>query len=106
MLDRGSRPCATWPGPTSGIAAAVAEGLLPGPRAIFGGKALSQTGGHGDPRGPGRLALDRHPCCPSLTVVADGVTEAPGGQEQLRRGAHHVKVMPSWDRLPHRPDRL
>jgi imidazolonepropionase-like amidohydrolase len=94
MLDRGFTTVRDVAGADFGIAAAVSEGLLPGPRVIFGGKALSQTGGHGDPRGPGRLALDRHPCCPSLTVVADGVTEVRrAAREQLRRGAHHVKVM-------------
>jgi imidazolonepropionase-like amidohydrolase len=77
-----------------GIAAAVEEGLLAGPRVVFGGKALSQTGGHGDLRAPGRTLVDQHPCCPTLTVVADGVAEVrKAAREQLRRGAHHVKVM-------------
>jgi imidazolonepropionase-like amidohydrolase len=94
MLDRGFTTVRDVAGADFGIAAAVAEGLLPGPRVIFGGKALSQTGGHGDPRGPGRTALDQHPCCPTLTVVADGVAEVRrAAREQLRRGAHHVKVM-------------
>jgi imidazolonepropionase-like amidohydrolase len=94
MLDRGFTTVRDVAGADYGIAAAVAEGLLPGPRVIFGGKALSQTGGHGDPRGPGRVALDQHPCCPTLTVVADGVPEVRrAAREQLRRGAHHVKVM-------------
>jgi imidazolonepropionase-like amidohydrolase len=40
------------------------------------------------------VALDQHPCCPALTVVADGVPEVRrAAREQLRRGAHHVKVM-------------
>jgi imidazolonepropionase-like amidohydrolase len=94
MLDRGFTTVRDVAGADFGIAAAVAEGLLPGPRVLFGGKALSQTGGHGDPRGPGRVALDQHPCCPALTVVADGVAEVRrAAREQLRRGAHHVKVM-------------
>jgi imidazolonepropionase-like amidohydrolase len=94
MLDRGFTTVRDVAGADFGIAAAVAEGLFPGPRVIFGGKALSQTGGHGDPRGPGRTALDQHPCCPTLTVVADGVAEVRrAAREQLRRGAHHVKVM-------------
>ena len=94
MLDRGFTTVRDVAGADFGIAAAVSEGLLPGPRVIFGGKALSQTGGHGDPRGPGRTALDQHPCCPTLTVVADGVPEVRrAAREQLRRGAHHVKVM-------------
>ena len=94
MLDRGFTTVRDVAGADFGIAAAVDEGLLPGPRVVFGGKALSQTGGHGDSRGPGRGLLDRHPCCPGLTVVADGVAEVRrAAREQLRRGAHHVKVM-------------
>jgi imidazolonepropionase-like amidohydrolase len=94
MLERGFTTVRDVAGADFGIAAAVAEGLLPGPRVIFGGKALSQTGGHGDSRGPGRAVLDQHPCCPTLTVVADGVAEVRrAAREQLRRGAHHVKVM-------------
>jgi imidazolonepropionase-like amidohydrolase len=94
MLDRGFTTVRDVAGADFGLAAAVEEGLLPGPRLVFGGKALSQTGGHGDPRPPGRVALDQHPCCPALTVVADGVPEVRrAAREQLRRGAHHVKVM-------------
>jgi len=72
MLDRGFTTVRDVAGADFGLAAAVEEGLLPGPRLVFGGKALSQTGGHGDPRPAGRVALDQHPCCPALTVVADG----------------------------------
>jgi imidazolonepropionase-like amidohydrolase len=94
MLDRGFTTVRDVAGADYGIAAAVAEGLLPGPRVIFGGKALSQTGGHGDSRGPGRVVLDQHPCAPALTVIADGVAEVRrAAREQLRKGAHHVKVM-------------
>jgi len=94
MLDRGFTTVRDVAGADFGIAAAVSEGLLPGPRVVYGGKALSQTGGHGDSRGPGRALLDRHPCSPGLTVVADGVAEVRrAAREQLRRGAHHVKVM-------------
>jgi imidazolonepropionase-like amidohydrolase len=94
MLDRGFTCVRDVAGADFGIAAAVSEGLLAGPRVVFGGKALSQTGGHGDLRGPGRTVVDQHPCCPTLTVVADGVAEVRrAAREQLRRGAHHVKVM-------------
>jgi imidazolonepropionase-like amidohydrolase len=94
MLDRGFTTVRDVAGADHGIAAAVAEGLLPGPRVVFGGKALSQTGGHGDARGPGRSVLDQHPCCPTLTVIADGVSEVRrAARDQLRRGANHVKVM-------------
>jgi imidazolonepropionase-like amidohydrolase len=94
MLDRGFTTVRDVGGADFGLAAAVDEGLFPGPRIIFGGRALSQTDGHGDPRPPGRDLLDRHPCRPGLTVVADGVTEVRrAAREQLRTGAHHVKVM-------------
>lgn len=94
MLDRGFTTVRDVAGADFGIAAAVDEGLLPGPGIRFGGKALSQTGGHGDDRGPGVTVLDRHPCRPSLTVVADGVDEVRrAARDQLRTGAHHVKVM-------------
>jgi imidazolonepropionase-like amidohydrolase len=94
MLDRGFTTVRDVAGADFGIAAAVAEGLLAGPRVLFGGKALSQTGGHGDLRGPGRVVLDQHPCCPTLTMIADGVAEVrKAAREQLRRGAYHVKVM-------------
>ena len=94
MLERGFTTVRDVAGADFGIAAAVAEGLLPGPRVVFGGKALSQTGGHGDSRGPGRSLLDQHPCRPTLTVIADGVPEVRrAARDQLRRGAHHVKVM-------------
>ena len=94
MLDRGFTTVRDVAGADFGLSAAVAEGLLPGPRLVFGGRALSQTGGHGDPRPPGRALLDQHPCTPAMTVVADGVTEVRrAALEQLRRGAHHVKVM-------------
>ena len=94
MLDRGFTTVRDVAGADFGLSAAVAEGLLPGPRLIFGGRALSQTGGHGDPRPPGRALLDQHPSTSAMTVVADGVTEVRRAErEQLRRGADHVKVM-------------
>jgi imidazolonepropionase-like amidohydrolase len=94
MLDRGFTTVRDVAGADFGIAAAVAEGLLAGPRVLFGGKALSQTGGHGDLRGPGRVVLDQHPCSPTLAMIADGVAEVrKAAREQLRRGAYHVKVM-------------
>jgi imidazolonepropionase-like amidohydrolase len=94
MLDRGFTTVRDVAGADFGLAAAVEEGLLPGPRLVFGGKALSQTGGHGDLRRAGRVALDQHPCRPAMTVVADGVPEVRrAAREQLRTGAHHVKVM-------------
>ncbi|UYM07683.1 metal-dependent hydrolase family protein [Solicola gregarius] len=94
MLSRGFTTVRDVGGADYGLAAAVDEGLVRGPRVVFGGKALSQTGGHADLRGPGRSALDDHQCCPGLGVVCDGVDEVRrNARNQLRTGAHHIKIM-------------
>jgi imidazolonepropionase-like amidohydrolase len=94
MLDRGFTTVRDVGGADFGLADAVDEGLVRGPRLHFGGKALSQSGGHGDGRGRGRTVLDQHPCLPSLSTVCDGVDEVRrAARDQLRTGAHHVKLM-------------
>ena len=94
MLLRGFTTVRDVAGADWGIADAVEEGYFQGPRIYFGGKALSQTGGHGDMRGPGRTFVDTHPCCPTIGVICDGVTEVrKASREQLRTGAHHIKIM-------------
>jgi imidazolonepropionase-like amidohydrolase len=94
MLERGFTTVRDVGGADFGLATALEEGLLSGPRLRFGGKALSQTGGHGDGRPPGRATFDPHACCPTLTTVCDGVAGVRrAAREQLRTGAHHVKVM-------------
>ena len=52
MLDRGFTTVRDVGGADYGLSAAVEEGYFEGPRLIFGGKMLSQTGGAGDWRGP------------------------------------------------------
>jgi imidazolonepropionase-like amidohydrolase len=94
MLERGFTTVRDVGGADYGLAAAVDEGFLEGPRLLFGGKALSQTGGHADMRQRGRSALDQHQCCPSLGLVCDGVDEVRrGARNQLRTGADHLKIM-------------
>lgn len=94
MLNRGFTTVRDVGGADFGLAAAVEEGYLEGPRVVFGGKALSQTGGHGDWRSAGRTAFDACYCCPTMGVVCDGVPEVRrAAREEIRRGAHHVKVM-------------
>src|SRR5262249_4226818 len=46
MLQRGFTTVRDAGGADFGLARAVAEGLIDGPRLIFGGHALSQTSGH------------------------------------------------------------
>ncbi|MEU6250846.1 amidohydrolase family protein [Glycomyces sp. NPDC047010] len=94
MLGRGFTTVRDPGGADFGIHDAVAEGLIDGPRVFFGGKALSQTGGHVDMRPRGRAVSDDHHCCPDLGLVCDGVDGVrKAAREQLRTGAHHVKIM-------------
>lgn len=93
-LRRGFTTLRDAGGADHGLARAVREGLFTAPRLYFGGKALSQTGGHADMRGPGTHVLDRHQCCPHIGMVCDGVDEVRrGARQNIRTGADHIKVM-------------
>jgi imidazolonepropionase-like amidohydrolase len=94
MLHRGFTTVRDPGGADFGLHEAQAEGVIDGPRLYFGGKALSQTGGHGDGRPRGRSVREEHQCCPDLSTVCDGVDEVrKAAREQLRTGAFHVKIM-------------
>lgn len=94
MLQRGFTTVRDGGGADFGIARAVEEKLIPGPRILYCGKAISQTGGHGDMRGPGEQAYDDHYYVPSLGRVADGVAAMrAAARDEIRRGAHHIKLM-------------
>ncbi|WP_461189299.1 metal-dependent hydrolase family protein [Arthrobacter sp. Z4-13] len=94
MLDRGFTTVRDAAGADFGIHDAQAEGLLRGPRLFFGGKALSQTGGHADPRPRGRDSYDAGSCCPHIGRLADGVDAVrQAARDELRKGAHHIKIM-------------
>ncbi|POX42356.1 peptidase M38 [Streptomyces sp. Ru73] len=96
MLDRGFTTVRDASGADYGLADAQAEGLIRGPRLLFCGRALSQTGGHGDVRGRGTHRHDDHPCCAGLGRIADGVDAVrAAARDELRKGAHHIKVMAS-----------
>jgi imidazolonepropionase-like amidohydrolase len=70
--------------------------LLAGPRILFCGKALSQTGGHGDMRGPGEHGLGECFCCAGLGRVCDGDTEVRRAvRDEVRKGATQIKIMAS-----------
>ena len=96
MLLRGFTSIRDAAGADSGLAMAVEEGLIPGPRLFHCGRGLSQTGGHGDFREPGS---DIDPCCfgrSGMTIIADGVSEVrKAAREELRKGAHAIKIMAS-----------
>jgi imidazolonepropionase-like amidohydrolase len=96
MLDRGFTTVRDAAGGDYGLADAQTEGLIRGPRLLFGGRALSQTGGHGDSRSRGTHRHDDHPCCAGLSRIADGVDAVrTAARDELRKGAHHIKVMAS-----------
>ncbi|WP_327668815.1 MULTISPECIES: amidohydrolase family protein [unclassified Streptomyces] len=94
MLQRGFTTVRDVGGADHGMARAIDEGLAPGPRLIFGGKALSQTGGHGDLR---PLGDDTMPCCqarPAFSRIADGVDAVKAAaRDEFRKGAAHLKML-------------
>ena len=98
MLGRGFTTVRDAGGADWGIAQAVENGLLEGPRLLFSGKALSQTGGHGDLR-PRTWSGDSCACCVAnagLAIVVDGVPAVQkAAREQLRTGATQIKIMAS-----------
>ena len=77
---------------------AIQDGLVRAPRFYYAGKMLSMTGGHGDLR---TMAEAHHEYCQcaagqSLCVIVDGLDECiKATREQLRRGAHCIKIMGS-----------
>ena len=89
------RDCA---GADRGLADAVEQGLFAGPRIFVSGKALTQTGGHGDFRSQTEDAPSSASSS-AMTIqsrIADGVSGVrAAARDELRRGADHVKVMVS-----------
>jgi imidazolonepropionase-like amidohydrolase len=78
------------------LATGVEAGLIAGPRLFYPGLAVSQTGGHGDLRSPGAHAICSCAYCGALSVVADGPEEVRKiVREQLRQGAHQIKLFVS-----------
>ena len=78
-----------------GIAKAINNGILPGPRILPAGGFLSQTGGHADLGSWSDLPLEQDALERAETMyIVDGVTEARrAARSNLRRGATHLKIM-------------
>jgi imidazolonepropionase-like amidohydrolase len=93
MLHRGFTTVRDVGGADRGMARAIDEGLMPGPRLVFGGKALSQTGGHGDLR----PLEDEGTACghrPHFARIADGVDAVrTAARDEFRKGASHLKIL-------------
>ena len=101
-LDRGFTTLRDCGGADVGLALAIKQGLLSAvPRLFYGGRVISQTGGHGDFRPGDHDLKDGHYCgcnthVDALAVVADGSDAVRKAvREELRRGASHVKLMAS-----------
>jgi imidazolonepropionase-like amidohydrolase len=92
-LKRGFTTVRDVAGGDPGLANAISQGLIPAPRYLYTGPALSQTGGHADPR-PGDLDLCSSGC--HTDEVVDGVDNLRKAvRERFRRGAHAIKIMTS-----------
>jgi imidazolonepropionase-like amidohydrolase len=98
MLQRGFTTIRDAGGADGGLAEAVEEGLVRGPRIFPSGHALSQTGGHGDLR-PRTRPVVSCACCEGgagLARIADGVSECRrAARDELRKGATQIKIMAS-----------
>ena len=100
MLQRGFTTIRDAGGADGGLAEAVEEGLVHGPRIFPSGMALSQTGGHGDVR-PRTQSVETCACCAGGLAgsrIADGVTECRrAARDELRKGATQIKILASGE---------
>ena len=98
LLDRGFTTIRDAAGGDWGLKQAVEDGLIAGPRLFISGRALSQTGGHGDFR---RRTDDSVVCSCSTALhltsrIADGVDQVRHAvRDELRKGADQIKIMVS-----------
>jgi imidazolonepropionase-like amidohydrolase len=98
LLDRGFTTIRDAAGGDWGLKQAVDDGLIAGPRLFISGRALSQTGGHGDFR---RRTDDSTMCSCSSALhltsrIADGVDQVRHAvRDELRKGADQIKIMVS-----------
>jgi imidazolonepropionase-like amidohydrolase len=95
-LRRGFTTVRDAGGADIGLVRATAEGLIDGPRLLIAGKALSQTGGHGDMRPGESVQLCGCGYSGALSAVVDGADAIRERvRDQLRQGANHIKLFVS-----------
>jgi len=107
MLMRGFTSIRDAAGADWGIKQAVKEGAIKGPRLFIAGRALSQTGGHGDMR----AQTEEHAPCSCANAlaytsqIADGIDEVRRAvRNNFRLGADQIKIMVSGGvSSPHDP---
>jgi imidazolonepropionase-like amidohydrolase len=101
MLRRGFTTVRDAGGAGWGLKCAVEEGTVVGPRLFISGHAISQTGGHGDPRprSDHLRPMSFCGCCfraGDIGRVADGVDEVRKAvRQELQMGADQIKIMAS-----------
>ncbi|MFD1697363.1 metal-dependent hydrolase family protein [Roseibium aestuarii] len=96
MIMRGFTTVRDLGGADRGLQQAVEEGHFLAPRLVICGKALSQTGGHTDYRGPydNRDVSWYAQALGTLGRLCDGKTELMrAAREELKGGAQFIKVM-------------
>ena len=100
MLNRGFTTVRDAGGADYALSKAIEEGVIAGPRLFVAGKALSQTGGHGDFRerfdnsDPDPCGCNRN--LGAIGRIVDGVDDVRRAvREEMRAGAHHIKIMAS-----------
>jgi len=96
-LQRGFTTMRDVGGADFGLAMAVNSGVIPGARLFYCGRALSQTGGHGDFREKtydGEYGAPMQTSATSIGQIADGITEVRRAcRSELRKGASFIKIM-------------
>jgi len=101
MLRRGFTTVRDAGGAGWGLKTALEEGSVVGPRLFISGRALSQTGGHGDPRprSDHLRPMSFCGCCfraGDIGRVADGVDDViKAVRQELQMGADQIKIMAS-----------
>lgn len=97
MLDRGFTTVRDAGGADAGHRQAVEQGIIRGPRLFVAGRALSQTGGHGD----ARSAADMLEPCECAALLKGGIGRIVNGvpevlhatRDEIRLGADQIKIM-------------
>jgi imidazolonepropionase-like amidohydrolase len=99
MLGRGFTTVRDAGGTDIGYVQALSDGLATGPRLLHAGRFLSQTGGHGDFRRQGDFSCAcelRDGGGARLAHIVDSPDEMRRAvREELRNGAHQIKLMGS-----------
>lgn len=98
MLERGFTSVRDAGGADWSLAEATRTAVIEGPRIFPSGKALSQTGGHGDMRERNDI-IEPCACTPKIGAIArvvDGVDELRKAvREEIQKGATQIKIMAS-----------